>query len=54
MLFYLHAGDAPLWVLILLLLFITLVPTAVILLAVFVIRDVMKWKKEKEKKYKKS
>jgi hypothetical protein len=53
MFLYFHGVEA-LWVLILILLFITLVPTAFIILAVFVVRDVMKWKKEKEEKNKKS
>ena len=57
MLFYFHAGDAPLWILILILLFIMFVPTAVCVLAFFVIYDFLKWRKgvlSKENKDKKS
>ncbi len=49
MLFYFHP---ELWITTLILLFITVVPFSVALLAFFVIRDVMKWKKVKRKKIK--
>lgn len=51
MLFYF---SAPYWVIILILLFATVIPLAVFLLAFFVVRDLLKWEKSKDVKKKNS